>query len=78
MRGEYEYDEAKSEGIAQCDPDELTDSPSNVTCKTPLDMPMARKNWIDTSIEVRDSIPEVRSGVAFGQGERHACGFSTS
>lgn len=32
-------------------------------------MPMARKNWIDTEVTIDGSIPEVRRGVKFGEGD---------
>ena len=32
-------------------------------------MPMARKNWIDTEVNLEGSIPEVRRGVKFGLGD---------
>lgn len=45
----------------QCTPDELIQKTNGslITCRTPLDMPSARRHWIDTEITVQGSIPEV-------------------
>jgi phospholipid:diacylglycerol acyltransferase len=32
-------------------------------------MPLSRKNWIDSAVSIKGSIPEVRSGVKFGDGD---------
>ncbi|KAJ9116112.1 hypothetical protein QFC20_000789 [Naganishia adeliensis] len=70
--GEFEHDEVHSEGSdAQCTPDELIQKTNGslITCRTPLDMPSARRHWIDTEITVQGSIPEVKKGVKFGEGD---------
>jgi phospholipid:diacylglycerol acyltransferase len=56
---------------AQCTPDELQRmvNGSAITCRKPLDMPMARRNWIDTEVNIEGSVPEVRRGVKFGMGD---------
>lgn len=56
---------------AQCTPDELQRmvNGSAITCRKPLDMPLARKNWIDTEVNAEGSVPEVRRGVKFGMGD---------
>lgn len=48
--------------LCQCTPDELIQKANGslITCRTPLDMPMARRHWIDTEITVQGSLPEVR------------------
>lgn len=45
----------------QCTPDELIEraNGSFITCRTPLDLPAARKHWIDTEISIAGSLPEV-------------------
>jgi phospholipid:diacylglycerol acyltransferase len=39
------------------------------TTRTLLDFPLARKQWIDAAVNVKGAIPEVRSGVKFGDGD---------
>ncbi|KAI5452560.1 phospholipid:diacylglycerol acyltransferase [Naganishia albida] len=72
MQGEFEHDEVHSEGLGgQCTPDELIEKANGslITCRTPLDMPSARRHWIDTEITVQGSVPEVKKGVKFGEGD---------
>ncbi|KAG7531668.1 hypothetical protein FFLO_04178 [Filobasidium floriforme] len=72
MQGQFEHDEIATQGDdAQCTPDELQRmvNGSAITCRKPLDMPMARKNWIDTEVNAEGSVPEVRRGVKFGMGD---------
>lgn len=73
MQGEYEHDDTRSEAQddeAFCDmPDSPEGCQNATTERTPLDFPLARKNWIDTDVTVKGSIPEVRSGVKFGDGD---------
>ncbi|WRT66574.1 uncharacterized protein IL334_003533 [Kwoniella shivajii] len=73
MQGEYEQDDTRSDAEnedAFCD----TTDPSNgcnnsTTLRSPLDFPLSRKHWIDSAITVKGSLPEVRSGVKFGDGD---------
>lgn len=55
----------------QCTPDELQllENGTITSCRQPLDMPMARRNWIDTEVSVEGSVPPVRRGVKFGEGD---------
>ncbi|KAJ9099878.1 hypothetical protein QFC21_003883 [Naganishia friedmannii] len=72
MQGEFEHDEVHSEGSnPQCTPDELQQQANGslITCRTPLDMPSARRHWIDTEITIEGSLPAVRRGVKFGEGD---------
>ncbi|KZV82876.1 LACT-domain-containing protein [Exidia glandulosa HHB12029] len=67
-RGSYEYDEA---GIADA-PDATCAVDSECTSsRPPLDMPLARRSWIDVGIS--DERPEtpikIRNGVKFGEGD---------
>jgi len=39
------------------------------TERTPLDFPLARQQWIDAAVTLKGAIPEVRSGVKFGNGD---------
>ena len=39
------------------------------TTRTALDFPLARQQWIDAAVSAKGSIPEVRSGVKFGDGD---------
>ncbi|KAK4688097.1 hypothetical protein P7C73_g2023, partial [Tremellales sp. Uapishka_1] len=73
MQGEYEQDESRSDAKgseAFCDAaDPSNDCKAAVTERTPLDFPLARQQWIDAAVTVKGSIPEVRSGVKFGDGD---------
>jgi phospholipid:diacylglycerol acyltransferase len=54
----------------QCDPsDPEVSNTSCTTERTPLDFPLARRHRIDSEVTVKGSIPEVRSGVKFGDGD---------
>ncbi|ORY26177.1 Lecithin:cholesterol acyltransferase-domain-containing protein [Naematelia encephala] len=73
MQGEYEQDDSRSDAgdeEAYCDATDSTQECDNLTTsRTPLDFPLARKQWIDAAVNVKGSIPEVRSGVKFGDGD---------
>ncbi|GFZ46798.1 Phospholipid:diacylglycerol acyltransferase [Saitozyma sp. JCM 24511] len=73
VQGEYEQDESRSDAEndeAFCDASDPTNNCDNSTFpRTPLDFPLARKQWIDAEVTVKGSIPEVRSGVKFGDGD---------
>lgn len=57
-------------GVPQCDAADPSNHCDNATSsRAPLDFPLARKNWIDSAVSVKGSIPEVRSGVKFGDGD---------
>jgi phospholipid:diacylglycerol acyltransferase len=58
---------------AQCDASDPTNECDNATTfRSPLDFPLARRNWIDAEVTVKGSIPEVSA--ADNQGHRN--GFS--
>lgn len=54
-------------GSLKCEADDTCNV--TTTGRTPLDMPLARRQWIDSAVSVKGSIPEVRSGVKFGDGD---------
>lgn len=46
--------------LVQCDASDPTNNCDNSTFpRTPLDFPLARKQWIDAEVTVKGSIPEV-------------------
>lgn len=56
-RGEYEYDDTMADSeLAVCEDDNNCTSP-----RGPLDLPMARKNWIDSEITNEKDMPKVQS-----------------
>lgn len=60
QQGGYERDEVTIPGTAACD----TSDCSNQTMRTPLDLPLSRRSWIDSSVNLADTAePKVRSGV---------------
>ena len=59
--------EFKTEQV-QCDPSG-SECNNLTSTRTPLDFPLARRQWIDAAVSVKGSIPEVRSGVKFGDGD---------
>ncbi|KAK8864610.1 hypothetical protein IAR55_001860 [Kwoniella newhampshirensis] len=73
MQGEYEHDDTRADGAedtAYCDASDPSNQCDNSTTqRTALDFPLARKHWIDAAITVKGSLPEVRSGVKFGDGD---------
>ncbi|ORX35684.1 Lecithin:cholesterol acyltransferase-domain-containing protein [Kockovaella imperatae] len=72
MQGEYEQDESNPDARGQeaiCEADNLEGCNNQTTSRTPLDFPLARQQWIDTAVSVPGAIPEVRSGVKFGDGD---------
>ncbi|KAK1230496.1 phospholipid:diacylglycerol acyltransferase [Marasmius sp. AFHP31] len=66
-RGEYERDEQISDSPdAECtDPDD----DSCTTQRSPLDLPLLRKSWIDAEYTNDTAIPKVRNGVRMGEGD---------
>ncbi|KIY63217.1 phospholipid:diacylglycerol acyltransferase [Cylindrobasidium torrendii FP15055 ss-10] len=66
-QGEYEYDENPVDAAnAIChDP---TDA-GCVTLRTPLDMPLMRKSWIDSDFTNETILPKIRNGVNMGEGD---------
>ncbi|CAD6570996.1 MAG: hypothetical protein TREMPRED_000090, partial [Tremellales sp. Tagirdzhanova-0007] len=74
MQGEYEQSESRADGSvtdALCDASDPSSSAcdNKTSVRTPLDFPLARRQWIDAAVNVKGSIPEVRSGVKFGDGD---------
>lgn len=82
MQGEFEQDESRANAVDEeayvglvftssltpkCDVDDTDCIPT--TPRTPLDFPLARLQWIDAAVTVKGAIPEVRSGVKFGDGD---------
>ncbi|TDL20055.1 phospholipid diacylglycerol acyltransferase [Rickenella mellea] len=64
-RGEYEYDDSQADSPnAQCFNGTDCDTP-----RTPLDLPLARKNWIDAEVSDDTCQPRVRNGVQMGEGD---------
>lgn len=60
--GDYTRDEVVTAGEPVC-------HEKDCTPRTPLDMPLTRTSWIDTSVNLEDENPKVRSGVVFGEGD---------
>jgi len=66
-RGEYEYDEAYA---ADSENAICTDDATNCTSpRSPLDMPLSRKNWIDFEVTDEKVLPKVKNGVKLGEGD---------
>jgi len=64
-RGEYEYDETFADSPnAQC-----SNSSECSTPRSPLDLPLSRKNWIDSEMNDETALPKVKNGVKFGEGD---------
>ncbi|KAI5117194.1 hypothetical protein M0805_004964 [Coniferiporia weirii] len=64
-RGEYEHDETIPDAAgAMCAETENCTSP-----RAPLDLPLARKNWIDYEVSDEQSLPKVKNGVKLGEGD---------
>lgn len=42
---------------------------SDSTPRVPLDLPLSRKSWIDSTVNLDSENPKVRSGVIFGEGD---------
>ncbi|KAF9075627.1 LACT-domain-containing protein [Rhodocollybia butyracea] len=71
-QGEYEYDDTSADSAAPLctDPDSSSGQPcSGVTMRTPLDMPLKRKSWIDAEYTDEGSNPRIRNGVKLGEGD---------
>lgn len=67
-RGEYEHDDTFADGVKpECH------DPSVDGCTTshagPLDLPLARKSWIDSEYSNDETIPKVQNGVKLGEGD---------
>lgn len=70
VRPEVSFIFQLSADIHQCDiSDPSNECDNSTTTRTPLDFPLARKQWIDYAVSVKGSVPEVRSGVKFGDGD---------
>ncbi|KAE9399765.1 Lecithin:cholesterol acyltransferase [Gymnopus androsaceus JB14] len=72
--GDYEHDESAADGVTpRCtDPDPSSNQTgpcSGVTPRTPLDMPLLRKSWIDADYTDESGIPQIRNGVKLGEGD---------
>lgn len=66
QQGGFEHDETISGLNATCQDPECTDQ----TPRTPLDLPLSRRVWIDGSVTLPDDHePKVRSGVVFNDGD---------
>ncbi|KIK61203.1 hypothetical protein GYMLUDRAFT_43281 [Collybiopsis luxurians FD-317 M1] len=73
-RGEYEYDESAADGLTpHCnDPDPSSNQTgpcAGITPRTPLDIPLMRKSWIDAEYTDENAVPKVRNGVKMGEGD---------
>ncbi|CAL1711147.1 unnamed protein product [Somion occarium] len=64
-RGEYEYDEIHPDDVAGTCPNG-TDC---ITRRTPLDLPMSRKSFIDSEYTDENLNPKVLNGVKMGEGD---------
>lgn len=66
QNGGYEHDETMTAFNATCQDPECT----NQTPRSPLDLPLSRRVWVDSSVTLDDKHePKVRSGVVFGDGD---------
>ena len=63
QEGEFEHDEAPTLDESGTQP-----NASDFTPRPPLDLPLAQRVWVDSSINIEGS-PQVRSGVVFGEGD---------
>ncbi|EKM53495.1 uncharacterized protein PHACADRAFT_197922 [Phanerochaete carnosa HHB-10118-sp] len=64
-RGEYEYDDVQADQpSAVCD-----NSADCLTPRTPLDLPLFRKSWIDAEYTDLSMTPKIRNGVKMGEGD---------
>ncbi|TXT12886.1 hypothetical protein VHUM_01287 [Vanrija humicola] len=64
VKGEYEQADGRAEIVGeQCEADDEECE------RVPLDFPTSRAHWIDNEVTVKGAIPEVRSGVKFGDGD---------
>ncbi|KAF8891737.1 Lecithin:cholesterol/phospholipid:diacylglycerol acyltransferase [Infundibulicybe gibba] len=62
--GDYEHDEDT--------PNKVCTNPSTDGCATPrvaLDIPLARKSWIDAEYTNETNVPKIRNGVKMGEGD---------
>ncbi|CDZ96443.1 phospholipid:diacylglycerol acyltransferase [Phaffia rhodozyma] len=67
MKGKYEQDEGNGEGNAMPCVDGCN---SNGTSDpNPLNFPLGRDMWIDSDVSTPNSVPTVRNGVKFGEGD---------
>ncbi|CAE6353271.1 unnamed protein product [Rhizoctonia solani] len=48
---------------------ETKDNSSCVTQRTPLDLPLSRRNFIDVAVHNETGVPKVKSGVKIGEGD---------
>ncbi|KAE9399773.1 hypothetical protein BT96DRAFT_975721 [Gymnopus androsaceus JB14] len=72
--GDYEHDESAADGVTpRCtDPDPSSNQTgpcSGITPRTPLDMPLLRKSWIDADYTDESGTPQIRNGVKLGEGD---------
>jgi hypothetical protein len=63
-RGGYEHDDIAAE-VA----DPACTEESCVSSRTPLDLPLARRSWIDADYTDETLNPKVRNGVKMGEGD---------
>lgn len=65
-KGPFEQEEAQAEGrFAQCRDAACT----NETRENPLGFPLARSQWIDSSVHAEKASPKIRSGCKMGEGD---------
>ena len=64
-RGEYEYDEIQADAY----PATCANTSDCVTPRSPLDMPLSRKTWIDAEYTDESVAPKIVNGVKMGEGD---------
>ncbi|KAM0755788.1 LACT-domain-containing protein [Meredithblackwellia eburnea MCA 4105] len=65
QHGGYEQDEVTVAGSPVC----FDEQCRNNTPRAPLDMPLSRRTWVDSSVTLENQVPKVRSGVVFNDGD---------
>ncbi|CAE7128382.1 unnamed protein product [Rhizoctonia solani] len=69
---EYEHEGSESSVPAEecaVDPGETGRNASCITQRTPLDLPLSRRNMIDVAVHNETGVPKVKSGVKIGEGD---------
>ncbi|SGY34421.1 BQ5605_C002g01628 [Microbotryum silenes-dioicae] len=70
QQGGYEHDEAPTVEEPVCTDPDAECGDMEQTPRPPLDLPLSRRVWIDPSVTLDgESIPKVRSGVVFNDGD---------
>lgn len=64
-RGEYEFDDIQADAY----PATCANTSECITPRTPLDMPLTRKTWIDAEYMDENVTPRTMNGVKMGEGD---------